>query len=199
MDKYYTNHEVTVPATELAVRLEDARQHLRMDDLRHDDLYIETLIKSASKYAEETYDYALLTQTVVEKHSRFPDTYTTPMYLTVIPAATVTSVTYIDCDGNTQTWASSEYEYYLKGKQPYIIPKPAYTYPTDLAMRCLIADVFNSSPSKRIQAWKPTKSSAAYSSSRRWMLISFTTRMMYFEKSPQRISFELALMDESIS
>lgn len=135
MDKYYTNHEVTVPATELAVRLEDARQHLRMDDLRHDDLYIETLIKSASKYAEETFDYALLTQTVVEKHSRFPDTYTTPMYLTVIPAATVTSVTYIDCDGNTQTWASSEYEYYLKGKQPFIIPKPDYTYPTDLAMR----------------------------------------------------------------
>lgn len=133
--KYYTSHKFSSVSAELPVALADVRSQLKMDDLRHDDEYLTTLTKGQCAYVEYQYAVALLSKTVVEYHSKFPCKSTEAITLHVVPGVTVTSIQYIDSDGTTQTWASSEYDVTLSGKELIIIPKVDYCYPTDLAVR----------------------------------------------------------------
>jgi len=132
---YYTGHTFTAESSELAVRLEDVRMHLRLDDLRQEDSYIIDLIKAQTMLVENWFSVALLNKTVVEYNSRFPKKCTDELWLGFAPVTSVTSVAYYDCDGNSQTWSSSEYTTRTTKSGTFIIPKPDYEYPTDLAIR----------------------------------------------------------------
>lgn len=131
----YTSHKITAESSNVPVSLEDARIHLRMDDLTHDDLYIESLIYAVCGWVERTYSLALLTKTVEEYHSKFPDFSTSEIWLNVGPLQSVTSVKYIDSSGTEQTWGSSEYAAKVLRHTGFIIPKPDYSWPTDVAVR----------------------------------------------------------------
>lgn len=131
----YTGHKFTAQSSELAVKLEDARAQLRMDDLRHDDTYIIGLIKSQVALIERVYSVAFLTKTVEEYQSGFPVSSSLPMYLAIAPVSAITSIKYVDSTGNEQTWSNSEYESRITPTETYVIPKVNYCYPSDLMIR----------------------------------------------------------------
>lgn len=131
----YTGYKVVTESVKLAVPLEDARQQLRMDDLAHDDAYVEGLIYAQCSYVENQYACALLTKTIEEYHSAFPMFPDEPLWLRIAPFQSITSVKYIDTTGTEQTWSTSEYDTKVMKSGAFVIPKQTYQWPTSLAMR----------------------------------------------------------------
>lgn len=132
-DTTYRAYNVSTANTELPVTLEQARFHLRNEELRFDDELLRQYIRAACQYVERTYGLALLTQTIKQYHSKFPCGSSEPMLLRVAPMVSITSVEYTDTALVTQTWTSSEYtsgRYDLGG---FIVPKPNYSYPGNVA------------------------------------------------------------------
>jgi uncharacterized phiE125 gp8 family phage protein len=94
----------TAPTIE-PVSLPDVRTHLRITT--HDeDGYLTTLRRVARQHVERTTGRALLTQTWDYKLGAFID----PIVLPYPPAASVTSITYVDSEGNVQTLSTDVYE-----------------------------------------------------------------------------------------
>ena len=87
--------------------LAEAKKHLR-EDGTDQDIIIDALIVAAREYAENRTHRALITQTWRAKMDAFPRGRD-PIVLPLPPLVSVTSVSYIDPDGVSQTWATSEY------------------------------------------------------------------------------------------
>lgn len=107
---------VTAPAVE-PLTLAQAKEHLRVDESIHDeDGLIEGLIVAAREYAETFTHRALITQTWDLKLDGFPWTSqfaalgTLAIELPKPPVQSITSVTYIDFAGVTQTWSAALYD-----------------------------------------------------------------------------------------
>lgn len=94
----------TAPTIE-PVSLAEVRAHLRITG-RAEDSYLTTLQKVARRHVETITGRALLTQTWDLKLSTFAD----PIYVPYPPLASVTSITYLDGDGDTQTLSTDVYE-----------------------------------------------------------------------------------------
>lgn len=95
---------ITAPAEE-PVSIEEARAHLRITG-SDQDLEISRWITGAREMAENYTKRALITQTVDYKRDSFPG------WLIIVPRPalqSVTSITYVDTDGATQTLSSSLY------------------------------------------------------------------------------------------
>lgn len=129
-DNTYTAHRVSVPNAELPVTLELSRAHLRNEDLRYDDEYVKSVIRAAAGLVETQYGMALLNQTVVQYHRSFPCSTDTPLLLRIAPLVSVSSIEYMDGEGNTQTWSSAEYAAGHFNNTAFIIPKPNYAWPS---------------------------------------------------------------------
>jgi uncharacterized phiE125 gp8 family phage protein len=97
---------VTAPAAE-PVSLADVKLHLRVDSTAEDDL-IAGLITAARDYLEAFTRRAIPRQTWDWKLDAFP--CGSEFYLPKAPCASVTSITYIDTDGTSQTLATSVYD-----------------------------------------------------------------------------------------
>lgn len=87
-----------------------AREHLRVDDT-DDDIMIAGLITVARQHVEAVTGRALVTQTW---ELRLPD-FQTVITLPKAPAQSVSSITYVDASGATQTLASTVYQVLLDG------------------------------------------------------------------------------------
>lgn len=109
---------VTGPATE-PLTLSDAKLHLRVD-APDEDALIDILIRAARETVESYTHRALITQTWDYKLDGFPLGWSTidfdtrhvdsgAIWLPNPPLVSVTSVSYVDSNGTTQTWASSNY------------------------------------------------------------------------------------------
>ena len=85
--------------------LTDAKHHLRVDTT-DDDTYISALIVAAREYAESFLGRKLMTGTLTQYFDSFSDA----MELKRPPLASVTSITYVDADGETQTLADTVYD-----------------------------------------------------------------------------------------
>lgn len=131
----YTGYKVTTESAKLAVPLEDARLQLRLDDLAHDDAYVEALIYAQVSYVENQYACALLSKTIEEYHSAFPMLSSDGLWLKIAPFQSVTSIKYINSAGTEITWSISEYEAKIYKNGAFIVPKVAYSWPTDLSER----------------------------------------------------------------
>lgn len=92
------------PATN-PVTTAEAKSHMRIDT-SDDDTLIDGLVGAATLYAENYTGRAFVTQTLVLRLDGFPST---EIVLPRSPAQSVTSIQYVDTDGATQTWSSSEY------------------------------------------------------------------------------------------
>ncbi len=88
-----------------AVSVADIKSHLRIEDDEEDTL-IGEYGDSAERAVEAELGIGLFVQTLVLRMDRFP---TEAIILPRPPLTSVTSVTYTDTDGNSQTWASSKY------------------------------------------------------------------------------------------
>lgn len=95
---------VTGPATE-PITLDDAKLHLRVE-VTDEDALIDGLIVAAREYVENFTHRALVTQTWDLKLDGFP-CYS--LELPKAPTASVTSISYVDTNGTTQTLSSALY------------------------------------------------------------------------------------------
>ena len=116
---------ITAP-DELAVDLNDAKLHLRVDQNAEDSL-ISALIHSATSMAEQKTGRAIMPQTWELTLDAFPDAFE----LTCIPVASVSSVKYINTAGEQVTLDSTLYT--LDATDDYsparIIPAYGATWP----------------------------------------------------------------------
>jgi uncharacterized phiE125 gp8 family phage protein len=85
----------------------DAKLYLRVDTSADDDL-IDSLIHAARMWAENYTGRALITQTFDQKFRGLPAAGS-PLVLAKAPVASVTSITYLDADGASQTLDGSNY------------------------------------------------------------------------------------------
>lgn len=97
---------VTKP-TEEPVTLDEAKAHLRVESTAEDAL-IQALIAAAREYAESVTGRQLVTATWDLKLDAFPADGAA-IELPKAPLRSITSVTYVDTAGATQTWASGKY------------------------------------------------------------------------------------------
>ena len=114
---------VTGPTVE-PIDLAEAKLHLRVDTTDEDEL-VKTLIRAARQYVETFTRRALVTQTWDLMLDAFPcEAITLPM----AGVTSVTSITYVDTNGATQTWSSSLYQTDLPTapKAPFARIQPAY-------------------------------------------------------------------------
>ena len=101
--------KVTTEPTVEPVSLDEAKNHLKIDDFTDDDTLITSLITTARQWCEGFQNRAFITQTITVKLDKFPSG-SKPIRLPQPPASVVTSITYIDVDGDTQTLAASVYD-----------------------------------------------------------------------------------------
>lgn len=122
----------TLPAAE-PLTTTDARAFLNLTSNDDDDL-LGLLIQSAREWVQKTTGRALLTQTIKEYWDWWPpefgiDAALPGWTLSVSPASSVTSIQYVDTNGATQTWATSNYTVDVKSAIARIVPTDAVQYP----------------------------------------------------------------------
>lgn len=102
----YALNQYSAPATE-PITLAEAKEHLRVV-VSDDDQMIARLIAAARSAAETETDRQLVTATWDMYLTDWPSGLE-PIYLPKGKLQSVTSITYLDSDGATQTLASSQY------------------------------------------------------------------------------------------
>ena len=102
---YLSNVEATSPAVE-PVTLAEAKAHLRVTHTDEDSL-ITSLIVAARNYVEGLANRPLVNRTYTLKLDRFPGGY--EIILPAGKVSAVSSITYVDTSGSTQTLSASAY------------------------------------------------------------------------------------------
>jgi uncharacterized phiE125 gp8 family phage protein len=135
---------ITPPGAE-PIELLEAKKHLRVQHSLEDDL-ITGHIVSAREDAELYTWRAFLTQTWRYYLDRFP-CGTESIELPKPPLLAVTSVTYLDAAGVTQTWASSEYSVLApagpEAPNGCLFPKVGKRYPSTACQPGAVSIDFN--------------------------------------------------------
>lgn len=117
---------VTPPATP-ALSLVDAKAHLRVDHDDDDDL-IEAMAAAAIAKIDgpDGTGFCLMAQTWAVTLDRFHDRIRLPLR----PVVSVSSVTYLDADGATQTVPSADYRLAISGGTGIVEIKPNASWPS---------------------------------------------------------------------
>ncbi|MFN7019876.1 MAG: head-tail connector protein [Phycisphaerales bacterium] len=124
---------VTPPAAE-PVSVAEARLHLRIDTF-DDDAWLNTSISAARRAYETLAERSLIHQTLRYRLSRFPadgDDGTDEALAIVLPIArlsSVTSITYVDPAGATQTLPGSDYLVDASGQPGRVTPAYGKAWP----------------------------------------------------------------------
>lgn len=109
---------VTAP-TETAVSLEEAKEQVVVDDSSH-DLALARLAEAAERMAERYLRGYISQRTVDLTLPHFPDVH--KLWLVTFPIQSITSVSYIDENGDTQTLSEGDdYREQLLGKTAHLI------------------------------------------------------------------------------
>ena len=119
---------LTTAANEEPVTLNDARTHLRIsDDDRTEDALILGIISAARIEAERTLGRPLVEQSWTAKMDGFPDS--DEIELPLPPLVSVTTVKYVDPDGELQTFSSAYYTVDTSGVCGRIYLNYGYSWP----------------------------------------------------------------------
>lgn len=121
------------PAAE-PVTTAEAKAHLRVDGA-DDDSYIAALVAAAREYCEGMQRRAYVTQTWTLTLDGFPAGGRTYIDIPLPPLQSVSSITYLDSTGDSQTWASSNYTVDAKGTPGRVALAPDAVWPTTQAGR----------------------------------------------------------------
>jgi len=116
---------VVTPPVGLPVLLAEAKEHLRQT-LDVDDLDITVKLQAAVAWAQEFQGKLYLTTTIDEFFDCFPRGV---LELSLEPVQEITSITYFDTAGDSQTWLSSLWQKDLDADPVRIMPEPGQTWP----------------------------------------------------------------------
>lgn len=114
---------VTAPAAE-PVTTAQAKAHCRVTH-SDDDTRFDALIVSAREWAQGFAGRAFISQTWDWTADAFPDVIELPL----APLVSVTSITYVDSAGVSQTLSSGAYQIDTKSVVPRIAPAYGYSWP----------------------------------------------------------------------
>lgn len=129
---WYPSIVTTAPSVE-PVTLAAAKMHLRRDDRdadgnlvdQPDDDLVSSLISAARQHVEKYCNARWAEQTLACRCDSFADFVRLPEG----PLKSVTSIAYVDTDGETQTLDDAVYEVCRSGLEPSIMIKPGQTWP----------------------------------------------------------------------
>ena len=99
--------QISVDATDQYISTANAKAHLKVD-ISDDDTLIDTLVVATRTYIEEYTGRTLVPKTLKLYLDRFPYDGQS-ILLPDGPTVSISSVQYVDGDGTTQTWSSSNY------------------------------------------------------------------------------------------
>lgn len=119
----------TVAPTAEPVSLEEAKAFLRVDG-SDDDGQIATLLAAARSYHEIGTKRQFVTATWRQTLSEFPYCGDARVWLYWAPIQSVTSITYLDTAGATQTLSSSLYQVVADPEGGYVLPAYNQSWPT---------------------------------------------------------------------
>ena len=119
---------VVTPPTEEPLTAAEAKAQT---NLTHDDdnLLFVRLITTSRLWIEQTWNRALVTQTLRVKLDEFP-CGRDPFYVPRPPLIAVSSISYVDVAGTTQTWAAANYQVDADGLPGRIVPAYNTVWPT---------------------------------------------------------------------
>lgn len=118
---------ITAPAAE-PITLAEAKLHARVDTSADDSL-ITALIVAARQECEHITGRALITQTWEKVLPAFSDA----MDLDLAPAASITSIKYLDSAGVEQTLANTVYDLIEEALPPRVVLKTGQSWPATYA------------------------------------------------------------------
>lgn len=107
------------------VSLAELKAHLRIGH-SDEDYTISQYLESATAYVENSTGRKLVMQTVTQKADKFDD----PIYLRWGPASSITSITYVDSSGTTQTLADTVYQLVDDESPAYLTLKYDQSWPS---------------------------------------------------------------------
>lgn len=102
-----------------------------------EDANLDAYIKTARLFCEAFTKRQFVTATWVLRCDGFPAVDTTPIIVPRPPLSSVSSITYLDTTGTSQTWSSSKYQVDTYTEPGRIMPVEGETYPSTQA------DTFN--------------------------------------------------------
>lgn len=125
------NYEIIVQPTEEPITLEEAKLHLKVDNI-DEDMYISALIVAAREQVEQFTGRALLSQTVEQKLHCFPDKGSKNLMggirLYKNRIQSISSIKYTDTEGAQQTWDSTNYMF-VNTEPAYVLPLYNVSFP----------------------------------------------------------------------
>ena len=128
----YSLKVVTAPTVE-PVSLAEAKLQCRLDDdLVADDALLSSLIVAAREHCENETNRAFINTTFDMKMDGFP--CGSEIILPRAPASSVTSITYLDGDGTSQTWTASEYAVDINTEPGRVTLAYGYSWPSTRAI-----------------------------------------------------------------
>lgn len=116
---------ITAAAASEPVTLDEVKAQSRIETT-DEDTYLGGLIAAARAHVESYCGLRIITQTVAAKCDSFADLETLP----IAPVASVSSVTYVDPAGATQTLSASVYEVRADGLTASIVLKYGQAWPS---------------------------------------------------------------------
>ena len=117
--------KVITPPDGFPVLLSEAKKHVKQD-LDVDDVEITQMLGAAVTHAQNFQGKQYLTATIDEFFDGFPRRELT---LSLEPVQSITSITYFDTAGDSQTWSASLYQYDVDADPVRIRPEPSETWP----------------------------------------------------------------------
>lgn len=127
----YTPHSYTLStaATLDPVTVDEAKKQLAVESDDYDD-QIRLMIAAATDYLQTVEDRQHVTATWIAKLDWFPCGAYDDIRLGKTPLASVSSITYLDSDGVSQTWSSTEYRVDTNSEPGRITLAEGYSWPT---------------------------------------------------------------------
>lgn len=125
--QHYGLQRTTEPSEE-PVTLAQAKQQLKLEEITDEDDLLSALITAAREYGELVTRRTFVTSTWTMTLDDFPYVHRA-IELRMPPLASVTSITYIDTNGDSQTLAASTYDVDTSSVPGRVVLKPSESWP----------------------------------------------------------------------
>ncbi len=137
---------LVTPAARLPVTIDEIKLHARVEDSEtSDDASLLAYARVALEHLEGRdgiLNRALITQTWALRLDSFPASDDTPIQIPLPPLQSVSSITYVDSNGASQTWSSASYTVDANSQPGRVYPAYGAAYPTTRDQRDAVTVTF---------------------------------------------------------